>query len=245
MRNFIQPQHVLNAKNLKDRRKNIYIFTIKEDGHYLQGVNGEIYSKSGALLHPPLIRGDMPLHPDVIYEIEGFGKNLAETKSILGSKIVNWDKLKFLVHDTITAGEIYEDRLKYLQDTYPAYAPEIALIGTIEEAFEYAQTEVWPKGKEGLVGRLRNCKEYYAGKRNLSRIKIKQSVTFQATVIKKSTTQAVVTLITPNGKTFNCKLLTDRQQLQIKVGNTVTVEAMLINANGIPRDPWIKEFSDV
>jgi len=241
-RTFILPQHTLNVEKIRDHTKDIYDWTVKKDGWYIQVVNGEAYSKTGKLIPglPP-----MGFRPDVVYEMEAYGETLAATKSALGRKPPNWDSVDFLVHNFLKDGIAYHEKNQILQKEKQLgnYVAPITLTGTIAEAEAYAEAVIYPAGGEGLVGRLRSNLTHHGGSRNKTLVKVKANCFLEAIYIRTSPGSAQAHLETVIGRVpFSAKVQTETMARALKPGKVVTIRCMLINPSGAPRDPVIWKY---
>ena len=232
---FINPQKTLNVNQIKDHTSEVYLWTEKKDGHYLQLHNGHAFTKTGRDLGP--FPYSETLNPLSNYEVEAYGKNLAAAKSALGKKLVPWHVLQYRLHNRIDYSLEYlvvNDSLWKLQNGILEYAP-VLIIGTIQEAQAYAQTKIYPNGGEGLVGRLQSRSGYMSGCRNKTLVKIKSKEYLEAEVVAQTPGTEQVFMRTKNGVLFSVKAMNRK----IVVGKWYSVECMKINPNGVPREPTL------
>lgn len=241
MTDFITPQHTLNVDNVKDHTRDVYDWTPKKDGYYIQVWRCEAWSKTGKLYPglPPL-----GFHPNRRYEVEAYGDTLAATKSALGRKVPRWDLVDLMVHNFIENGCPYHERNAALQQEkqLSILVAPICLTGTIADAKAYAAAITYPAGGEGLVGRLRSNLTYFPGSRNKTQVKEKASCFFEATYLGRVGATAQANLTTETGITFSAKILSEKMSQSLIPGQTVTIRCMLINPSGAPRDPVIWKY---
>ena len=241
-RTFILPQHTLNVEKIRDHTKDIYDWTLKKDGYYVQVVNTEAYSKTGNLMPglPP-----MGFRPDIVYEMEAYAETLAATKSALGRKQPQWDKVDFWVNNFIDNGVAYHEKNQILlkEKQLSIIVAPVVYTGTIAEAEAYAEAVVYPAGGEGLVGRLRGNLTHQSGSRNKTLVKVKANCFFEAMYLKTTPGTAQAHLVTKLGQVaFTAKVQTEHMAQSLKPGQTVTIRCMLINPSGAPRDPVIWKY---
>jgi hypothetical protein len=236
------PQHTLNVEIMRDHTKDIYDWTVKKDGYYIQVVNCEAYSKTGKLMPglPP-----MGFRPDIVYELEAYGETLGATKSALGRKPPRWDLVDFWVHNFLKNGIAYHEKnyiLQHEKQLSVKVAP-ITLTGTIAEAEAYAEAVIYPAGGEGLVGRLRSNLTHQGGSRNKTLVKVKAKCFLKATYLRTTPDSAQAHLETVVGRVpFSAKVQTTTMAQTLKPGQEVTIRCMLINPSGAPRDPVIWKY---
>ena len=232
---FILPQKTLNVNQVRDHIGDTYLWTEKKDGHYLQLHGGRAYSKTGRDLGPyPYSKN---LNPSLNFEIEGYGRTLADAKSVLGKKVIPWHSLQYRLHNRIDTLQDYatiNKTLWELQNGVLEHAP-ILLTGTIQEAVLYAEIHIFPTGGEGLVGRLKSRIGYMSGSRNKTLVKIKSKEYLEAQVVSQTPGTEQVNLVTAKGVQFSAKAMNRK----ITIGAWVIIECMKINPNGVPREPTI------
>lgn len=240
-RTFILPQRTLNVKDIRDHTKDVYDWLPKEDGFYVQVVNGEAYSKTGNLMPglPP-----MGFHPGVVYELEAYAETLGATKSALGRKIPRWALVDFLVHNYIENGVMFHEKINNLlaDSQVSRWVRPICLTGTITEATAYAEALIYPAGGEGLVGRLRGNLKHMSNSRNKTLVKVKAECFLEATYLGTTPNTAQAHFETLNKVAFTAKVQTEKMAYMLKPGQPVTIRCMCINPSGSPRDPVIWRY---